>query len=120
MKKILFFLVAALMLVPSLSFAASPWTTKATYKEKMMGKLDFGVRNLLGGWTEILTEPHEECPCAEQNKGKSAGDKASGVVVGIFRGVAYGLIDTAGGALHLVTFPITQVDVPLPENGVFV
>lgn len=94
-----------LFLIPAIVLAASPWTTKTTNKDKMLGKLDFGIKNLLAGWTEIFTQPMN-------------GKDAKGVTVGIGKGLAYAVADTVGGALHLITFPITQLDVPLPENGV--
>ena len=52
--------------------------------------------------------------------------KRSGVVLVICAmlvspGVAMawnGVADTAGGAAHLVTFPVTKLDLPLPEGSV--
>ena len=99
-------LMVAILLAATSAFAASPWTEKTTYKEKLLGKLDFGFKNFVGGWTDIVRQP------IKYNKdGKSA---AEGFFVGVYQAIA----NTAGGALHLVTFPITQVDVPLPNNGV--
>ncbi len=106
MKKIaLLMLALAVLLTSSSAFAASPWTEKESYKDKTVGKVDFGFKNFLGGWTELFNRPikyHKE--------GKSASE---GAVVGLYNAVVY----TVGGALHLVTFPI-PVDVPLPNNGV--
>ena len=34
------------------------------------------------------------------------------------KGVSDFVTNTVGGVLHLVTFPITGLDVPLPDNGV--
>ena len=39
----------------------------------------------------------------------------NGVGIG---GLYYAIADTLGGAIHLVTFPVTSLDVPLPNNGV--
>jgi hypothetical protein len=107
MKKVaVLLLMIAILFACTTSFAASPWMEKTTYKEKMFGKLDFGVKNVLGGWTDIIRQP------IKYNKdGKSA---AEGFAVGVYQAI----VNTVGGALHLVTFPITQVDVPLPNNGV--
>ena len=89
-----------------LGYAASPWTEQQGYVNQMKGKLDFGVKNLLGGWTELLRQPVKACQekaCAIRGTGK-----------GILNAVVY----TVGGALHTVTFPFTFIDVPLPNNGV--
>lgn len=95
------------VLVISTAFAAednpqnSPWRSEATYGDQAKSKLGFGAKNLLLGWTELFTEPVEQ---------KSA--------MGIGQGLGNAVMDTVGGFLHLVTFPLTGVDVPLPENGV--
>lgn len=107
MKKVaVLLLVVVILAACGSAFAASPWTEKTTYKEKALGKLDFGVKNLLAGWLEIFRQP------IKYNKDGKSG--AEGALVGIY----YAIADTIGGALHLVTFPITQIDVPLPNNGV--
>ncbi len=96
----------AILLLPTVAFAASPWTTQTTYGGKVMGKLDFGFKNALGGWTEIITQP--------KNHHKGAKD----LLMGVGQGLANAVVYTVGGVLHLVTFPITNLDVPLPGNGV--
>jgi len=87
-------------------YTASPWTSEAGYANRAKGKLIFGVKNLLLGWTDLYTETREAM---------EAGDNA-------FLGLGVGLKDTIenelGGAVHLVTFPITAIDAPLPEGGV--
>ena len=112
MKKstFLFFIAVLLLSLSGIAHAASPWTEGKTYKEKVLGKLDFGFKNLLGGWTELFTEPAKgdpSCKCKIQSTARGLG-----------RGIAYAAADTIGGALHILTFPFPQVDVPLPENGV--
>ena len=97
--------VCVLMIVPGMALAGSPWTEETTYGDKVAGKLDFGVRNFLGGWTELITEPKERY----DNKGNW--------LLGIGRGLYNATMFTVGGAAHLVTFPI-PMDIPLPENGV--
>ena len=90
--------------------AASPWTEGKTYKDKVIGKLDFGFKNALGGWTAIFSETAKadsNCKC-----------KVMRTLKGFGRGVAYAVADTFGGILHIVTFPLTQLDVPLPNNGI--
>lgn len=98
-------LTFAVLLSCTQAFAASPWTEKTTYKDKTLGKLDYGLKNVLGGWTEIFNRP------IKYNKdGKSFTE---GALVGLYNTVVY----TGGGILHAVTFPV-PVDVPIPNNGV--
>ncbi len=119
MKKVLLVLLALAVIAPTAAFAggdgkcssccldfkASPWTTGTTWSEKAVGKLQFGIKNLFAGWTEIFTEP------------KEAIDNKTCVIQGFFRGCFNALIDEVGGVLHTATFPITGLDVPLPEGG---
>ena len=105
-KLFVFVLAAVLLLMSANGFAASPWTDKTTYHDKLVGKLDFGFKNLFAGWTEIFTEPID------------AHKAGTNPIRGLAVGIANAIVDTVGGALHLVTFPVTQVDVPLPQNGV--
>ncbi len=72
---------------------------------KCMGKLGYGLTNLLLGWTEIFQEPY--------NAAKSGGNVVTGIGKGLWNAVG----DTVGGVLHTVTFFIPQLDVPLPEGG---
>ena len=95
----------ALMVMPSMGFAASPWKEKGgSYSDMAKNKLDFGLKNLLAGWTELIAQPA---------KAKDIGSFATGLGRGIYNAV----VDTVGGALHTATFPITAIDVPLPDNG---
>ncbi len=82
-------------------FKPSPWTTQKPYFEKISHKLGFGVLNLSTGWTALFWEPSRP------------GNKFGG----IGRGILYTITDTAGGALHALTFPI-PLDIPLPEGGI--
>ena len=88
----------------SLASAASPWTEGTSYTEKITEKFEFGLKNFLGGWTEIYNRP------------KNAHATGGNLVAATLEGVSYGLIDTVGGVVHLTTFLI-PVDIPLPENG---
>ena len=110
MKKILIasFLVAAI-LASGVAFAAtapSSWTTATTNKDKTLQKLGFGAKNLFFGWTELFSEP------MDYHKG------GKNTLEGIGPGLWHAVADTVGGALHVITFPITKFDVPLPEGGV--
>jgi len=87
-------------------YTASPWTSETGWSSRAVGKLGFGAKNLLLGWTELFTEP------------KAALDEGGNFFVGLGRGLWNGLADTLGGAVHVVTFPITAVDAPLPQGGV--
>ena len=109
MKKSTLLVLSILLLtafIPGAAFAASPWTEKTTWSDKATAKLDFGFKNVFGGFTEIYTQPT-----------KAHKDKTC-VVKGLGKGIAYAVADTLGGALHIVTFPIVDLDVPLPENGI--
>jgi len=100
-------LVFALGLVaaPLVASAASPWAEGATYGEKATGKLKYGLTNALLGWTSLFREPVQASQAGEN------------VFVGIGRGVWNAVGQTVGGAAHAVTFPIPQIDIPLPEGG---
>ena len=87
-------------------YTASPWTSEVGYSNQALGKLKFGVKNLLLGWTEIFTEP------------KDASQKGENVAVGIGMGLKNAIEDELGGVVHLVTFLLPQVDAPLPQGGV--
>ncbi len=105
MKKVLALLMLAILMMPAMGMAASPWTEQKTYSEQVVGKFNFGFKNLLLGGLDIFYEPHRYAA-----EGKNA-----------WSGFGKGLIDAPlniiGGAVHLVTFLI-PVDVPLPDNGV--
>lgn len=98
-------LVLALVAAPTAAFAASPWAQEASYAGKATGKLVYGLKNGLLGWTEIFSEPAEAI--------QGGGNFFVGVGEGLFNAVG----QTVGGALHLGTFFIPQIDVPLPEGG---
>ena len=97
--------VMALVAAPTLALAASPWASEQGWANQSKGKLVYGLKNTLLGWTELFTEPYD----AVKN-----GDN---FFVGLGTGLWNGLGQTVGGALHLVTFPIPQIDVPLPQGG---
>ncbi|MBN1689371.1 MAG: hypothetical protein JW893_09730 [Candidatus Omnitrophica bacterium] len=108
MKKItsILFVALTLTLMPSLASAASPWTEEATYGAKMTGKLDYGMKNILGGWTALFSEPYNY-----KQEGKN-------VIAGAGMGFVKTMTYTLGGVLHVITFPITSLDVPLLDGGV--
>ena len=87
-------------------YTASPWTSETGWSSRAVGKLGFGVKNLLLGWTELFVEP------------KDASASGGNVVAGIGTGIKNALEDTLGGVVHIVTFPIPQIDAPLPGGGV--
>ena len=87
-------------------YTASPWTSEVGWSNRAVKKLGFGAKNLLLGWTEFFTEPMK------------AHQDGSNVLTGIGTGLKNGLEDTLGGVVHIVTFPITEVDAPLPGGGV--
>ena len=113
MKKIamVVLVIFAFGCVPSAGWAASPWTHKATYQDKMVGKLGFGLKNLLLGWTELIKEPIHHFQKAEHNR-------LGHGMIGLGEGLVNAIDETIGGAVHLVTFPVVSLDVPLPHDGV--
>ena len=105
MKKFLAILIMLGVMFAPAAMAESPWMASKTYSEKVTGKLSFGFKNLLLGWTQIFYQPH----LASVNK--------ECAWCGLGKGLVLFPVDTLGGALHVLTFPI-PVDVPLPDNGV--
>jgi len=97
--------ILALVAAPTAAFAGSPWMQETGWANQAKGKFVYGLKNTLLGWTEIFTEP------------KDAIDAGENFFVGVGTGLWNAAGQTLGGALHLVTFPITQLDVPLPEGG---
>lgn len=83
------------------TFRPSPWTRETGYSEKTINKLGFGVMNFMTGWTDLFFEPYRK----------------KNIFTGLVKGVWKTVTNTAGGALHAVTFPI-PLDIPLPEGGV--
>lgn len=82
-------------------FEPSPWVKKSPYTEKIGCKLGFGVLNFGTGWTALMFEP----------------TFGGGFWKGLGRGIFFTITNTAGGALHALTFPI-PLDIPLPHGGV--
>ena len=87
-------------------YTASPWTREVGYSNQAVGKLGFGVKNLLLGWTDLFREPYD------------ASQSGKSLASGIGKGVLDTISNELGGALHIITFPLPQVDVPLPDGGV--
>ncbi len=83
----------------------SEWTYEDGYMQQAKQKLIFGGKNTLLGFMELYNEPRDTM----RDGGK--------FIVGMGRGIRNTIADTLGGALHLVTFPITAVDMPLPDGG---
>jgi hypothetical protein len=104
-------IIFAISCIPTVAWAdPSPWMSKETNQDKMMGKLGFGLKNLFGGWTLLIERPARHL--------RDDSNKVVGLFAGLGEGAALGVLDTVGGALHVVTFPLTGIDIPLPEGGV--
>ena len=87
------------------NYAPSPWTEQMGYVHQSGGKLAFGGINLLLGWMELYNEPRDAARAHES------------IMPAMGRGLVNTVGDMLGGAMHVVTFPITALDVPLPEGG---
>ena len=103
MKKIVSLVIVLSMILAPVAFAASPWTEKATYGEKTIGKLGYGLTNTVLGWTKLFSTPNDY-----SSEGKN-----------VWSGIGQGLMDTVVttvlGAVQLVTFPI-PADIPIPSD----
>lgn len=104
-RKLLFALVAMVLVAPVTASAASPWAAEPTYNQQVVGKLKYGLVNTFLGWTELIQEPYQAVQHGEN------------FFLGLGSGVVNGVGDTVLGAAHAVTFFLPQIDVPLPEGG---
>ena len=108
MKKTLTIGLVILIMIalPSMVFASSPWVGQSPYGKTAIDKLSFGLKNTTGGWTELLRRPFDK------------GFDGKGMLLGLGQGIYNTVTYTVGGAMHLGTFPITSLDIPIPDNGV--
>ena len=86
-------------------YTASSWTNEAGWSNRALSKLGFGLKNGLLGWTELVLEP------------KRAIDEGDNFFMGLGVGVTNAVLMTVGGVVHTVTFPLTELDAPLPKGG---
>ena len=71
--------------------------------EEQIKNVKSGARNVSTGWVEIMDSTH-----AEASKGKSAGEKITGVAVGGVIGVRNTAHRMGAGAIDLLTFWIPK------------
>jgi hypothetical protein len=102
-------LVVCVMMSASAAYAfeGSSWTKAGSKSEQSRAKMEFGLKNMFLGWTELIQEPYQAYK----------GTSGENVFVGLFDGVFNAVLDTAGGILHFATFPCNKIDIPLPEGG---
>ena len=86
-------------------YTASSWTDEMGYGRRALGKLGFGIKNILLGWTELFTESRQAVNAGEN------------LFYGVVKGIENAVADELGGVVQLATFPITLLDTPLPEGG---
>ena len=77
--------------------ADSPWVQQPTYAKKVSHKLEYGLKNILFGWTVPFTEPFKE-------KFRTDTHRRSWYAFSV--GVARGVMYTANGLIQTATFPI--------------
>lgn len=87
------------------NYTPSVWTSEDGYAARMKDKLLFSSKNTLLGFMELYNEPRD------------AKREQRSVMRGMGRGLVNMLGDTIGGAAQLITFPVTAVDIALPEGG---
>lgn len=87
-------------------FNVSKWHQEPLYIDRAFGKLSYGAWNFLLGWTELLREPYE------------AAVLGKNIPLGVVKGVGFAAADTGVGLIHFFTFPITALDIPMPQGGV--
>lgn len=90
----------------SKEYVESDWTYEFGYFSRAFNKIGFGAKNLLLGWTDIFAEPTR------------AAREDEPLLAAQIKGIGDGILNTFGGVAHLLTFPITTVDVALPDGGV--
>jgi len=95
----------ALLAAPMTASAASTWADEVGYRAQVCAKLKYGLTNGLLGWTSLIRTPVD------------AHQGGENILVGLGRGVWNAVGQTAGGAVHAVTFILPQIDIPLPEGG---
>lgn len=110
MKRILG-LVVSMLLVSNMAFAEitfspSPWTKEDGWKNKAGQKLLFGTKNLLLGWTSIIKTPYDH------------HESAGATMKSLGMGMMMAPMNMLGGLMHVLTFPITNLDIPIPCGGV--
>jgi len=107
MRKIITIAVLGLAVLagPMMVSAGSPWADEMGYSDQAVAKLKYGLTNTLLGWTSLIRTPIDA---------SQAGDN---ILVGLVQGVWNAVGQTVGGAVHAVTFPLPQIDIPLPEGG---
>jgi len=108
--KMLALLIALQMLAaPVFAGEASPWKDAGSTQEQIEGKLIYGLKNFTLGWTAFFKEKGEMMDEGNYNIVDCLASSGRGLV----KAVAY----TVGGALHLATFPIPCIDIPIPDGG---
>lgn len=82
------------------------------YGIKVGTKFDYGMLNLVIGWTEIMTEPARHA-----RKDGSKWQQGLSIVGRSFLGIGLAIVDTVGGAVNVLTSPVPAM-IPLPRGGV--
>ena len=87
-------------------YDTAKWHDEPEYNNRAFGKFVYGAWNFMFGWMELFREPYEAAVLGDN------------VFVGAAKGITYSVADMAGGALSVITFPVTCLQIPLPEGGI--
>ncbi len=105
--------MAETMSIPATAATPESKTRFDQYYDRASQKFDVGAVNFLTGWTEVVVQPAEHF---QQKKGVL--NRIGNSFVGTGKGIWNGTLDMVGGAANLLTFPLPQFQVPLPQGGV--
>ncbi len=81
------------------------------YLQNLDKKFDKGAVNFAAGWTEIIHQPRVRL---KNNENKNAALK---LTEGLGLGLCFAVINTVGGFLNLISSPLPQWEIPLPQGG---
>lgn len=109
----LFLFLACFTLINPLQAAETKLPAAPTYLDKVDEKFDWGALNFVAGWTEIVSQPVDRYKQASSKK-----DRVFKTALGLGEGVFNAVANVTGGFLNVLTSPLPQAKIPLPQNGI--